>query len=87
MNFALSFPIIPHLPKCKLRLIAYKKAIADRDEFGWQFLLHYGLDEAQMRSLSHYVSSPLSVAETDSLLCHLILIVSLSYNGMPWLLV
>lgn len=44
-----------------------EKAIADRDQFGWQFPLCYGLDEAQMRHLGLYVSSPLSEAETDTL--------------------
>lgn len=42
------------------------KAIADRDEFGWQFDLCYGLTEPQMRSLGLYVSEPLSEAETTT---------------------
>lgn len=41
-----------------------EKAIADKDEFGWEFDLCYGLSEAQMRSLGLYVSDPLSEAET-----------------------
>ncbi len=41
-----------------------EKALADREEFGWNFDLCYGLTEAQMRSLGLYVSEPLSEAET-----------------------
>ncbi len=41
-----------------------EKARADKEEFGWQFSLGYGLTEAQMRSLGLYVSDPLSDAET-----------------------
>lgn len=43
-----------------------EKARADKDEFGWDFELCFGLTEAQMRSLGLYVSDPLSEAETDS---------------------
>jgi len=43
-----------------------EKAAADRDEFGWNFDLCYGLSEAQMRMLGLYVSAPLSEAETDT---------------------
>lgn len=42
-----------------------EKAQADRDEFGWNFDLGYGLTEGQMRTLGLYVSDPLSEAETD----------------------
>ena len=42
-----------------------EKAVADSQEFGWQFPLAYGLSEPQMRALGLYVSSPLSDAETD----------------------
>lgn len=41
-----------------------EKAVADKDEFEWNFDLCYGLTEAQMRSLGLYVSDPLSEAET-----------------------
>ena len=41
-----------------------EKALADRQEFGWDFDLCYGLTEPQMRSLGVYVSTPLSDAET-----------------------
>ena len=44
-----------------------EKAAADKQEFGWNFDLCYGMTEAQMRSLGLYVSSPLSEAETTSL--------------------
>ncbi|MEM8751064.1 MAG: redoxin domain-containing protein [Pseudomonadota bacterium] len=44
-----------------------EKALADREEFGWNFDLCYGLTEAQMRSLGLYVSEPLSDAETTGL--------------------
>lgn len=44
-----------------------EKALADRQEFGWNFDLGYGLTEAQMRSLGLYVSKPLSEAETTHL--------------------
>jgi len=43
-----------------------EKAIADRDEFGWDFDLCYGLKEDQMRALGLYVSAPLSEAETTN---------------------
>jgi len=43
------------------------KAAADKAEFGWKFDLCYGMQEAQMRSLGLYVSSPLSDAETTGL--------------------
>ena len=42
------------------------KARADRQEFGWNFNLGYGLTEDQMRALGLYLSDPLSEAETDS---------------------
>ena len=41
-----------------------EKAQADRDEFGWNFDLGFGLSEDQMRALGLYVSDPLSEAET-----------------------
>ena len=41
-----------------------KSALADKEEFGWNFDLCYGLTEAQMRALGLYVSTPLSDAET-----------------------
>ena len=44
-----------------------EKALADKEEFGWNFDLGYGLTEAQMRSLGLYVSEPLSDAETTGL--------------------
>ncbi len=44
-----------------------QKALEDREEFGWEFDLCYGLTEAQMRSLGLYVSEPLSDAETTHL--------------------
>ena len=40
------------------------KALTDKNEFGWEFDLCYGLTEPQMRSLGLYVSQPLSDAET-----------------------
>jgi len=40
------------------------KALADKEEFGWDFDLCYGLSEPQMRALGLYVSTPLSEAET-----------------------
>lgn len=43
------------------------KAVADMEEFGWNFDLCYGLSEPQMRSLGLYVSEPLSDAETTDL--------------------
>ncbi len=43
-----------------------EKALADREEFGWEFDLCYGLTEPQMRSLGLYVSDPLSEAETTN---------------------
>lgn len=42
-----------------------EKAIADKEEFGWDFDLCYGLSEPDMRALGLYVSDPLSEAETD----------------------
>ena len=44
-----------------------EKAIEDKEEFGWEFDLCYGLTEKQMRSLGLYVSEPLSEAETKGL--------------------
>ena len=44
-----------------------EKALADKEEFGWEFDLCYGLTEAQMPSLDLYVSEPLSEAETSDL--------------------
>ena len=44
-----------------------EKALADREEFGWNFDLCYGLSESQMRSLGLFVSEPLSDAETMGL--------------------
>ncbi|MYK31839.1 MAG: redoxin domain-containing protein [Boseongicola sp. SB0670_bin_30] len=41
-----------------------EKALADKEEFGWEFDLCYGLTVAQMRSLGLFVSEPLSEAET-----------------------
>ncbi len=41
-----------------------EKALADMQEFGWNFDLCHGLSEPQMRSLGLYVSDPLSEAET-----------------------
>lgn len=41
-----------------------EKAIADKEEFGWQFNLGYDLSDVQMRALGLYVSEPLSDAET-----------------------
>ena len=41
-----------------------QKAQLDKEEFGWQFDLGYGLTEGQMRALGLYVSDPLSEAET-----------------------
>ena len=43
------------------------KALADKNEFGWNFDLCHGLTETQMRSLGLYVSEPLSEAETTGL--------------------
>ncbi len=43
------------------------KALADKEEFGWNFDLCHGLTEAQMRSLGLYISEPLSEAETTGL--------------------
>ena len=43
------------------------KALADKEEFGWEFDLCYGMTEAQMRSLALFVSEPLSDAETTGL--------------------
>ncbi|WP_299916883.1 peroxiredoxin [uncultured Roseobacter sp.] len=42
-----------------------EKAVADKEEFGWDFDLCFGLTETQMRSLGLYVSDPLSEAETS----------------------
>lgn len=44
-----------------------EKALADKEEFGWEFNLCYGLTESQMRSLGLYLSEPLSEAETSQL--------------------
>ncbi len=44
-----------------------EKALADKEEFGWEFDLCYGMTEEQMRSLGLYVSEPLSEAETSHL--------------------
>lgn len=44
-----------------------EKAQADKDEFGWDFDLCYGLTEPQMRALGLYVSKPLDDAETTGL--------------------
>ena len=44
-----------------------EKAQSDMAEFGWDFDLCYGMDEAQMRALGLYVSAPLSDAETSGL--------------------
>ena len=44
-----------------------EKAAADKDEFGWNFTLGYGLTEPQMRALGLYVSAPLSEAETTTI--------------------
>ncbi len=44
-----------------------EKAKADKEEFGWNFDLAYGMNEAQMRALGLYVSEPLSEAETTDI--------------------
>lgn len=44
-----------------------EKAMADKEEFGWEFELCHGMTEPQMRSLGLYVSEPLSEAETTHL--------------------
>lgn len=44
---------------------SHEKAVADKDEFGWNFDLCHSLTEAQMRSLGLYISDPLSEAETS----------------------
>lgn len=44
-----------------------EKALADKEEFGWEFDLCYSLTETQMRSLGLYVSEPLSELETTGL--------------------
>lgn len=44
-----------------------EKAKADKEEFGWNFDLAYGMSEAQMRSLGLYISEPLSEAETTDI--------------------
>ncbi|MEX0276941.1 MAG: redoxin domain-containing protein [Ruegeria sp.] len=44
-----------------------EKALTDKEEFGWEFDLGYGMTAAQMRSLGLYVSEPLSEAETSNL--------------------
>jgi peroxiredoxin len=41
------------------------KAVADRDEFGWNFDLGFDLGEDRMRALGLYLSDPLSGAETS----------------------
>ncbi|QJF50258.1 redoxin domain-containing protein [Roseobacter ponti] len=43
-----------------------EKARLDKEEFGWNFDLSFGLTEKQMRSLGLYVSDPLSDAETSN---------------------
>ena len=43
-----------------------EKAQADKEEFGWDFDLAYGMSEPQMRALGLYVSDPLSEAETTN---------------------
>ncbi|MFY0681396.1 MAG: redoxin domain-containing protein [Thalassovita sp.] len=43
-----------------------EKAVADKEEFGWDFELCYGMSEAQMHALGLYVSAPLSEAETTT---------------------
>jgi len=43
-----------------------EKALADKEEFGWNFELGYGMTEGQMSSLGLYVSEPLSEAETNT---------------------
>ena len=43
-----------------------EKALADKQEFSWDFDLCYGLTEPQMRSLGLYVTEPLSDAETTT---------------------
>ena len=43
-----------------------EKALADQEEFGWDFELGYGMTEAQMSSLGLYISEPLSEAETNT---------------------
>ena len=45
----------------------FEKAAEDKEEFGWDFDLCYGMTEAQMRSLGLYISTPLSEAETTGL--------------------
>lgn len=42
-----------------------EKALADKEEFGWDFDLCHGLTEAQMRALGLYMSEPLSEAEAS----------------------
>lgn len=44
-----------------------EKALADREEFGWNFELGYGLTVDRMRELGLYISEPLSEAETTDL--------------------
>lgn len=44
-----------------------EKAQADKDAFGWDFDLCYGMTVPQMRALGLYVSEPLSEAETTEL--------------------
>jgi peroxiredoxin len=43
----------------------HDKALADKEEFGWEFPLGYDLTEDQMAQLGVYVSDPLSPTETD----------------------
>jgi peroxiredoxin len=43
-----------------------EKALADQEEFGWNFDLCYGMTKPQMRALGLYVSDPLSEAETTA---------------------
>lgn len=42
-----------------------EKAKADVEQYGWTFPVGYGLQEAQMRALGLYVSTPLTPDETD----------------------
>lgn len=42
-----------------------EKALADKEEFGWNFDLCYGLSVSQMNALGLYISEPLSEAETS----------------------
>lgn len=44
-----------------------EKAMADRDEFSWNFELGYGLTVDRIRKLGLYLSEPLSDAETTDM--------------------